>query len=101
MNVFRQFSGARRTFQSYWKIYGGWRSVLGSPYLVVSIALTTVLAPLWLRPNWWGTVLGVMPNVLGFSLGGFAIFLAFGDDDFRHLIGGLILTTNTGSRAHI
>jgi hypothetical protein len=42
----------------------------------------------WHNPNWWDTVLSVLPNILGFSLGGFAIFLAFGDDAFRSIIGG-------------
>lgn len=88
MEPLKQFVGASKSFRAYWNIYGGWGALLGSPYLWVSIALTALLAPMWLRCNWWDTVLSVMPNVLGFSIGGFAIFLAFGDDGFRNLIAG-------------
>lgn len=88
MNHQKQFGGAASLFRTYWISYGGWSAALGSPYLWISILLTALLSPLWLRPDWWSTVLNVMPNVLGFSIGGFAIFLAFGDEGFRHMIGG-------------
>lgn len=32
---------------------------------------------------WWDTVISVLPNLLGFTLGGFAIFVGFGDERFK------------------
>jgi hypothetical protein len=32
---------------------------------------------------WWETVIAVLPNLLGFTLGGFAIFVGFGDERFK------------------
>lgn len=88
MKYFKQFHGAASGFRAYWTAYGGWRAYVGSPYLVAALLLTGLMAPLWLKANWWDMVLNVLPSILGFSLGGFAIFLAFGDDGFRNLIGG-------------
>ena len=99
MQTPKQFKGAAESFQQYWKAYGGWRAAIGSPYLLVSVVLAVFMAPLWLRPNWWDIVLDVMPNVLGFSLGGFAIFLAFGDDGFRRLIAGQHHTDGDGEQS--
>ena len=72
----------------YWQIYGGSRAFLRSPYLHVSLALSVVTANTWLFHCWWDTVLSVLPNLLGFTLGGFAIFLGFGDDKFKAAIAG-------------
>lgn len=85
---FTQTKGFIRSFEIYWLAYGGWRAVAFSPYLLLAIVLSAVTVPLWLKPNWWDIVFAVIPCVLGFSIGGFAIFLAFGDDGFRTLISG-------------
>lgn len=97
----KQYSGALKSFRSYWTSYGGWRAILGSPYLFVAIVLTGAMAPIWLRSAWWDIVLSVMPNVLGFSLGGFAIFLAFGDEGFRNLIAGSDPDDEAGASPYI
>ncbi|HZZ79386.1 MAG TPA: hypothetical protein VFE62_12760 [Gemmataceae bacterium] len=83
-----QFCGAARAFRTYWKIYGGWRAVFESPYAYAAAGATALMAPIWLRPSWWDLVLSILPSLLGFSLAGFAVFLAFGDDGFRRVIGG-------------
>jgi hypothetical protein len=36
-----------------------------------------------LTEPWWETSLSVLPNVLGFTLAGFTIWLGFGDEGFR------------------
>jgi len=62
----------------YWAIYGGFRALFLSPYLHVAIVLTVIT---------WGfrsngrtaseIAVGVLPNLLGFTVGALAIVLAF------------------------
>jgi hypothetical protein len=35
---------------------------------------------------WWDQVISVLPNLLGFTLGGFAIFLGFGSESFKTML---------------
>lgn len=82
------YSGVGKIFALYWRCYGGWSSLLKSPYLHISVALAIVCFPLWVQSGWWNLVISVIPSILGFSLGGFAIFLAIGDARFRALTAG-------------
>lgn len=63
-------------------MYGGSRAFFSSPYLYVSIILTIVLAPIWVKHEsaqtiWTQYALSIIPNILGFSMGGMAITLSF------------------------
>src|SRR5699024_306750 len=71
-----------------WSAYGGIKALLLSPYFHAAVILTAVTAPTWMHPSWWELPIRVMPSVLGFSLGGYAIWLAIGDRRFRELIAG-------------
>ncbi|WP_337840204.1 hypothetical protein [Rheinheimera sp.] len=73
-------------FARYWLAYGGFKALYTSRYVWAALVLSGFLYPLWSSPNWWDTVLSVIPNMLGFSLGGFALWLAIGDDDFRRIL---------------
>lgn len=75
-------------FNRYWTAYGGWKALLKSPYFWCSAVISAALYPDWSTPGWWDNVLSIMPNLLGFSLGGYAMWIAIGDDDFRKLISG-------------
>lgn len=77
----------------YWKSYGGLKALLKSYYFYASIIISLLLAPHWLYSEWWNHVLSIMPSVLGFSLGGYAMWIALGDENFRKLISG---TTQDG-----
>lgn len=72
----------------YWKSYGGFKALFTSGYFYASLVITILLFPHWLNGEWWKLVLSIMPNVLGFSLGGYAMFLAIGDEKFREFISG-------------
>ena len=74
-------------FQRYWHAYGGLKALTTSPYLHLSFLATCLLWPLWTKPGWWETAISVSPSILGFSLAGYAIWLALGDEDFRRLLG--------------
>ncbi|MGO8153214.1 hypothetical protein [Rhizobium leguminosarum] len=74
---------AVRIFRTYWRLYGGFSALFGSPYLYVGLALTGLLAPFWLEVDekggrlWAQTAIDTVPSMLGFSMGGMAIMLAF------------------------
>ncbi len=72
----------------YWDAYGGVRAVVASPFFWLSAVLLLVTSRYWYLECWWEQALSVMPNLLGFTLGGFAVFLGFGDEKFKTLIAG-------------
>lgn len=75
-----------KIFGKYWYAYGGFEALIKSPYLHIAIILLVATFKLWINPNWWDISISVLPNLLGFTLGGFAVFLAFGDDKFREML---------------
>lgn len=91
-NSFSAYRDLKRSFLIYWKAYGGFGSFIRSPYLHFAAAFTAVAWPLWHGTGaptaWYEIPLSVLPNVLGFTLGGYAILLSFGDESFRKLISG-------------
>ncbi|HGH0634157.1 TPA: hypothetical protein ACJHGQ_002829, partial [Yersinia enterocolitica] len=50
--------------------------------------MTLILYPSWSHSGWWNDILSLMPNLLGFSLGGFAMWIAIGDESFKKFIAG-------------
>ncbi len=84
----KQACRVRQVWRAAWLDYGGWRAMLTSPYLWISVALAAGCYPMWLGSEWRAISISAIPSLLGFSIGGFAIFLAFGDERFRILISG-------------
>ena len=70
----------------YWRSYGGGASLLVSRYLYLAVVLTLLTAGNWTTDAWWESVTSVLPNVLGFTLGGFAILVSFGDERFKAIL---------------
>lgn len=73
-------------YQQYWHAYGGRRELLRSPYLRGALVFLALTVPFWAFADWWEQVIAVIPSLLGFTLGGFAMFLGFGDEKFRALL---------------
>lgn len=73
-------------YRRYWLAYGGRSALLCSPYLHGALVLLVLTIPFWARSPWWGQVIAAIPTLLGFTLGGFAVFLSFGDAKFRALL---------------
>ncbi|KZN39832.1 hypothetical protein [Pseudoalteromonas luteoviolacea] len=67
----------------YWRNYGGFKALLKSYYFLSAVVLNILLWPHWTTHGWWESVLNYVPNLLGFSLGGFALWMAIGDEKFR------------------
>jgi hypothetical protein len=69
-----------------WRITGGWKANVRSADFWLSLVVWAICYHFWLEETWWEQVISVLPNLLGFTLGGFAIFLGFGSDAFRGVI---------------
>jgi len=84
------YSGVGSTFRDYWRLYGGFKALISSPYLHFSVLCSLLLWPLWLEKSalLYDLILAIVPSVLGFSLGGYAILLAFGDREFIQRLSG-------------
>lgn len=80
------YFGVFNIFGRYWLAYGGWKEVVFSPYFHIAFLLTLALKHSWANGDWWDTATTILPSLIGFSLGGFAIWLGFGDEKFRQLI---------------
>ena len=80
------YKGVAEIFLRYWRAYGGLPALLRSPYFHASLVLLALTFHTWSGPVWWDIVIGALPNLLGFSLAGFAIFIGFGDERFRALL---------------
>lgn len=84
--VGKQWKGVADIFRRYWKSYGGLSALVSSPYLHVSILITILTFGYWSDNDWWVQSLRVLPSLMGFTLGGFAIFLSLGSEDFRSIM---------------
>jgi len=82
------YLNAWRVIGKYWAAYGGIGALARSPYLHLSIVLSAASYGYWLAPGWWDTPISVLPNMLGFTLGGFVAFVGFMDPDIRSAIAG-------------
>ncbi|HBC3405476.1 hypothetical protein [Vibrio parahaemolyticus] len=76
--------------KEYWLAYGGWKALFSSKYFWGAAALNSLLFNSWypVESKWWEMVLSITPNFLGFTLGGFAMWVAIGDEKFKGLIAG-------------
>lgn len=80
------YSGVFSIYARYWCAYGGFAALARSFYLHAALVITLICFNAWLTAGWWDQVTSILPNVLGFTLGGFAIFTSFGDETFRKLL---------------
>lgn len=76
-----------RVLHNFVAIHGGTRSFVRSPFLLLSCVFTFFCFPLWLfeefrREQLGDVIFQVVPSMLGFSLGGMAILLAFSSPSF-------------------
>jgi len=86
--MFDQYRDACEIFARYWQAYGGFRALAASPYSHIALILTVSLYPLWITGQWVDMALSIIPSLLGFSLGAFAMLISVGDDLFRSALAG-------------
>ena len=86
----RSLSALKRSLGVYWQSYGGIKALVGSPFLAAAFALAviTVLVSDRAVKVWSETAINIFPDVLGFTLGGYAIMVGFGDRRFLQALRG-------------
>lgn len=67
------------------KCYGGFKSIFSSPCVYLSIFLSLVSHKYFFE-DWFEIPINMIPNILGFTLGGYAIALTFGGTKFLDII---------------
>lgn len=85
------YRGLWRSIKIYYNAYGGFLAFLRSPYWMLGLFVTLVGYRYWFystKPIWYTIVIDIVPSLLGFTLGGYAILLAVGSDEFREFISG-------------
>lgn len=75
-------------FSQYWEAYGGWRALFSSKYFWCSFIITPMCYSFWaLKPDdFINMALAALPNLLGFALGGYAVWLGIGDQRLKKLL---------------
>lgn len=68
-----QVGAFRKRLEQYFDAYGGWRAVVGSPLFLLSAGITLLSYDNWLRHLWVDQTFTLIPSLLGFSLGTYAI----------------------------
>jgi hypothetical protein len=81
-----QYKAIYSALREVWASYGGWSALFGSPFLHLSILFSLLSFGTWRNGDWWESGLSVVPAILGFAIGTFAIFVALGDEKFREML---------------
>lgn len=71
-----QFATLRRELAKYYRDYGGNYVVIRSPFLHASILLSVLSFASWSSVQWADLSLSTLPNLLGFSLGTYALLFS-------------------------
>lgn len=69
-----------------WEITGGFPALLRSADFWLTVLIWGLCIGKWTTNTWTSNPISVLPNLLGFTLGGFAIFLGFGSEAFKEQI---------------
>lgn len=80
------YKGTFDIFVRYWRAYGGWPAILKSFYSHAALVITILMCAVWSHPGWWDISLGILPGLVGFTLGGYAMLLSFGGERFQNLL---------------
>lgn len=85
--------GPARSFYIYLRGYGGWKKLFSSIYFWIAIILAFIITianhfiheTKW---DWCVDAISIIPSILGFSLGGYAFLIGFGDEKFINIMRG-------------
>ncbi|PLY08375.1 MAG: hypothetical protein C0625_01955 [Arcobacter sp.] len=75
-----------KSFSTYWDNYGGFAAIVSSPYFRISILISLIIIMFGSTEKWYDLPLNVLPNLLGFSIGAYAVVLVLGNGDFWKFI---------------
>lgn len=71
-----QFKPLFKRLRRYFVAYGGWSAVFGSPLFLASVGIAAVSYGYWITPKWIDLSYMLIPSLLGFSLGTYAILFS-------------------------
>jgi hypothetical protein len=73
----------------YWEAYGGRSALFRSGFFWVSLGVALVCTAFMTKNfSWHELAISILPDLLGFSLGGYVIMVGFGDVDFLEALRG-------------
>lgn len=81
--MIKQWRHVFAIFNRYWIAYGGWSSLIRSPYFQVSVLISYFLQDRWDSSEWSDISISVLPAILGLTIAGYSIWLGVGDDNFK------------------
>ncbi|ANY79954.1 hypothetical protein BB934_18400 [Microvirga ossetica] len=91
----KHYKGAWTVIKEYFTAYGGWRAVFCSPYFQLSTIITFICLQVWQDGSRWKElIVQIMPNLLGFSIGAFAILFS----SFQGKIGPFMFEREEGDK---
>ncbi|MQX35593.1 hypothetical protein, partial [Roseospira navarrensis] len=81
----------KKSWYIYWQVYGGLNSLFSSPFFWGAVIVALVSGDHWAvydngQPLWVPVALNAIPSILGFSMGGMAILLAFSGKTFVRIV---------------
>lgn len=94
MKMPASYRGMWKSLSRYWDDYGGWGDFLASPLLHLSVLIAGASYSIWLDREWVDIPLSLLPNLLGFSLGAYALIFSLADE---RLLAALNAPTTDGS----
>lgn len=77
---------AQSSISIYWEAYGGWTALWSSIYLKIALFITFICFQAWLSNKWMDDAITALPSLLGFSLGGYAVWLSIGDERLKKIL---------------
>jgi len=72
----KQLRAFRKRLASYFRAYGGWSAIFGSPLFWAAAIITSLNYSQWAESKWIETTETLVPSLLGFSLGTYAILFS-------------------------
>ena len=78
-----------KTFRKYWNSYGGFNAFIKSPFSWLSLLMTLCSYEFFLDQKWLDTPASMLPNLLGFNLASYSVWLAFGNQRLNRILSKL------------
>lgn len=78
-----------KTLKKYWQSYGGFKALLKSPFLWLSVIMTMISHDFFLDKKWLDIPISMLPNLLGFNLASYSVWLAFGNHKLNKILSKL------------
>jgi hypothetical protein len=93
----KKSGGVREIIKRHWAAYGTWQTINESPYANFAVLFTALIYPLWTGDaHILEIAITVLPALLGFTLAGYAMFLAFSDRSFLAILARLPVKDKNG-----